>query len=280
MKKIVLSLIALSAFESALALDSGAQNLTDTVGATDYFKINCADDTDHLNFQLLENAVAEDSVEKPIEKPVINVELPQLFNAKLTKAKFTASVAKITASTNKEISLKGGAGSYTLSLNTVDTNLVLQNAQTYSIQYQCLDTANQVTPGSSTLTKLGIESKTKTLANNKTAKYVINCTRKTDYLKVTLFNKTPIIESKSSALVVETPASGNLMAQIVSDRREGFVALNTIGYVLDVKSGNGDYFVMVNSQTNTAKNYRFQYSCLNTSNVEAKTLPIQILQNQ
>jgi hypothetical protein len=61
---------------------------------------------------------------------------------------------------------------------------------------------------------------------------------------------------------------------------KGANAQNTIGDVLDVQEGNGDYSVMVNSPINAAKNYRFQYSCLNASNVETKTSLIQILQDQ
>lgn len=290
-QKLALSLFAFGAFEfeNVFALDSGAQTLTAATGATDYFKINCAGETDHLNFKFLESAVAEKPVEmpgKPIEtvdlghiKPPPEPVLPQVLNAKLTKLKLTASVSKIAAGTIKEISLKGGNGSYLLNLDTVDTNLNLKNPQTYSVQYQCLNTANKITTGSSTVSG--------SLNNGKTKSYTIKCSKSkttgdTSSLKIKITNKTAITKtsSASAAQVIETSASGNLAAQILTNRREGSMALNTTGDILNMSSGNGDYFVMVNSPINAAKNYRFQYSCLNASNVETKTSLIQILQDQ
>ncbi|MEI7795085.1 MAG: hypothetical protein WCI06_00435 [Methylococcaceae bacterium] len=271
-QKTLLSLLALSAFESASALDSGAQSLTTTIGATDYFKITCAGDTDHLNFKLFEGGVTVSPVVTP-ESPAI---LPQVLNATLTKLKLTATTSTIAAATNKDVTLKGGNGAYTLTLDTFGTNLTLKTAQTYSVQYQCLNAAKTVTAGSSTLVKLGVESTTKSLANNKTAKYAINCAGKTDSLKVKITNKTAAVKLITPVIPAVSVSSGNLTAQVIKSAN----AQNTIGDVLDVQEGNGDYSVMVNSPINAAKNYSFQYSCLNTKNVEAKTSPFQILQNQ
>jgi len=271
-QKTLLSLLALSAFESAFALDSGAQNLTTTIGATDYFKITCAGDTDHLNFKLFEGGATAAPVLIPELPPI----LPQILNATLTKLKLTAATSAIAAGTNKDVMLKGGNGAYTLTLDTFGTNLTLKTAQTYSVQYQCLNAAKTVTAGSSTLVKLGVESTTKSLANNKTAKYAINCTGKTDSLKVKITNKTAVAKLTTAIVPAVSVSSGNLTAQVI----KGANAQNTIGDVLDVQEGNGDYSVMVNSPINAAKTYSFQYSCLNTKNVEAKTSPFQILQNQ
>jgi hypothetical protein len=271
-QKTLLSLLALSAFESAFALDSGAQNLTTTIGATDYFKITCAGDTDHLNFKLFEGGATAAPVLIPELPPI----LPQILNATLTKLKLTAATSAIAAGTNKDVMLKGGNGAYTLTLDTFGTNLTLKTAQTYSVQYQCLNAAKIVTAGSSTLVKLGVESKTKTLANNKTAKYAINCTGKTDSLKVKITNKIAVPKNTTTIIPAVSVSSGALTAQVI----KGANAQNTIGDVLDVQEGNGDYSVMVNSPINAAKTYSFQYSCLNTKNVEAKTSPFQILQNQ
>ncbi|MDD5229211.1 MAG: hypothetical protein PHN45_05515 [Methylococcales bacterium] len=281
-QKLALSLLACSTFEqSGWALDSGTQNLTTTVGATDYFKINCAGDTDHLNFKLLENATTADPVETP-DKPSVTIGtvnpttgpiLPQILNAKLSKLKLTTSASKIAAGTIKEISLSGGNGSYLLNLDTIGTNLNLKNSQIYSVQYQCLNTVNKVTTGSAIVTG--------SLSNGSTKSYTIKCSKSkttgdTSSLKIKITNKTAITKIKSAAQVIETPASGNLMAQVL----KGVTALNTIGEVLNLQGGNGDYSVMVNSPVNAAKNYRFQYSCLNTSNIETKTSLIQILQDQ
>ena len=279
MKKIVqktfLSLIALGAIESAVALDSGTQNLTATEGATDYFKINCAGDTDHLNFKLFEGAA--NSV---VETPVIP---PQLFNAKLTKSKLTATVSAIEAGTIKEVTLNGGNGAYTLTLDTFGTNLSVKTAQTYSVQYQCLNAKGNVTKGSSTLTKSGVESVKKTLANNKTAKYSITCAKdatngNTNSLVVKLINKTAMIKpatSSSTTATISAP-SGDLTAQVI----KAAIAKNTTGAEIDIQNGSGNYDVLVNSPTNKALPYHFEYSCLNTKNVEAQTSPFQLLQDQ
>jgi hypothetical protein len=273
-QKILLPIVILTGIESAFALDSGAQNLTANVGATDYFKINCAGDTDHLNFKLFEGAA--NSV---IEKPAIP---PQLFNATLTKLKLTATVSGVEAGASKEITLKGGNGAYTLAFNTFGTNLSIKTNQTYAVQYQCLNAKGKVTKGSSTLTKSGIESVKKTLANGKTAKYIINCAKDvtngdTDSLVVKLINKTAVIKSASIASSSAFLApSGDLTAQVI----KAVTAKNTMGESIDVQQGSGKYDVLVNSPTNKALSYHFEYSCLNTKNVEAQTAPFQLLQDQ
>lgn len=287
MKKIaqntLLSLLAFSAVECAFALDSGAQNLTTTVGATDYFKINCSGDTARLNFKLLENATAQSPVvteNKPdttvVTKPdtttpsEIPADLPQLLNAKLTKGKLSASIEKLVAGSSKEVSLKAGLGTYNLTIDTVGTNLALKKSQTYTFAYQCLDTKGKVLSKSASTPNY-------TLANGKTKTLKISCTKKgSSSLNVKMTNKTAVTVTKTAAQVIEPVNSGNLMAQVV----KGANAFNTIGDVLDVKGGNGNYFVMVNSPINAAKNYRFEYSCLNASNKEANTALIEVLQDQ
>jgi hypothetical protein len=287
-QKMLLSFIALSVIESASALDSGTQNLTSAIGATDYFKINCADDTDHLNFKLFENGATAAPVETPIATPISPI-LPQVLNAKLTKLKLTSSASAIAAGTNKNLTLKGGGnGAYTLTLDTFGTNLTIKTAQTYSVQYQCLSSTGKVTIGSSTLVKQSVESVKKTLANGKTAKYVINCAKDktngdTASLSVKIINKTAVPKIAIPAITIIPPViptvsepSGNLTAQVI----KGAVAKNTVGDAIDIENGNGNYDVLVNSPTNKALAYHFQYSCLNTKNVETKTSPFQLLQDQ
>lgn len=276
MKKIaqntLLSLIAFAAIESAFALDSDTQNLTSKEGATDFFKITCEGDTDHLNFKLFEGEA--NSVDTPPATP------PQFFNAKLTKAKLTSTISEITAGATKEITLNGGNGAYTLALDTFGTNLSVTKSQTYSVQYQCLSATKKLTTGSSTLTKSGVESTKKTLANNKTAKYIINCAKdktngNTSSLVVKLINKTAVPKTTVTELPLAAP-SGNITAQVI----KAATAKNTTGEPIDVQEGTGKYDVLVNSPTNKVLPYHFEYSCLNTKNVEAKTSPFQLLQDQ
>ena len=150
------------------------------------------------------------------------------------------------------------------------------------MQYKCLGTTGKAVAGSSTLVKQGVESAKKTLANNKTAKYIINCAVNTTSLNVKINNKTaipkvdaPIIATIPVAPVVSEP-SGNLTAQVV----KGAIAKNTTGAAIDVQNGSGNYDVLVNSPTNKALPYHFEYSCLNSKNVDAQTSPFQLLQDQ
>ncbi len=285
-QKLVLPFIFFSVFESAFALDSGTQSLGELDGATDYFKITCAGNTDHLDFQLFESAATV--LNTPLAKPTLIP--PQILNATLTKLKLTAKASGIAAGINKDVTLKGGNGSYTFTLDTIGTNLTLKTAQTYSVQYQCLNTTGKVTVGSSTLTKSGIASISKTLANSRTVKYLFNCAKdkingNTDSLKITVINKTPIAKTVVTTTVTTDPiaapiSSGNLAAQVI----KGHVAMNTIGDILNVhddrSGGDGYYSVMVNSPSNKVQSYHFQYSCLNTSNLEEQTSPFQLLQDQ
>lgn len=278
-QKTLLCLIALSAIQNVFGLDSGTQNLTSKEGATDYFKINCTGDTDHLNFKLFEG-------DAKIATPAAVISLPpampvQLFNATLTKSKLTSTVSAIEAGISKEITLKGGNGAYALALDTFGTNLSVKTSQTYSVQYQCLSATKKITAGSSTLTKSNVESAKKTLANGKTVKYVINCAKDktngdTDSLVVKLINKTTPIKSAISSEVSVAAPTGDLTAQVI----KAATAKNTIGDSIDIQQGSGKYDVLVNSPTNKAMSYRFEYRCLNTKNVEAQTSPFQLLQDQ
>lgn len=275
MKKIaqntLFSLLALGAVECAFALDSGAQKLTTTVGATDYFKVNCSGNTDHLNFKLLANAQTPVVTEpKPDTTTPTTETLPQLLNATLIKSKLSASISKLVAGSSKEINLKGGLGTYNLTVDTVGTNLELKTSQIYTIAYECLSSTDDVLSKSTSTPNY-------TLANGKTRVFKISCSKKgSSSLNVKITNKTAVTKTKSAAQVIETVPSGELTAQIV----KGANALNTIGDALDVKGGNGNYFIMVNSPINAAKDYRFEYSCLNASNKAANTALIEILQDQ
>lgn len=266
-------------------LDSDVQTLAANTGAVDFFEITCTKsndktigDTDHLNFKLIENDGSAQTQTQTQNQPAPQ---PQLLNATLTKLKLNSKITNITAGTNNTLSLKGGNGAYTLGIDTLGTNLTIKTVQNYTIQYQCLNATGQATNGSSTLTKQNIPSTTKTLANGKTAKYVINCAKNTksgntDSVKVTLFNNTfapPVALPPTNTDVAST---GTLAAQVISGNK----AKNTIGANIELQSGNGIYNVMVNSPTDTAKSYHFEYTCLNSTNIPTQTSPLKKLQDK
>ncbi|MEN9757498.1 MAG: hypothetical protein RL755_1685 [Pseudomonadota bacterium] len=267
-------------------LDSDAQTLTANTGAIDFFEVTCEKsndktigDTDHLNFKLIEN---DGSAQTQTQTQNQSAPQPQLLNATLTKLKLSSKIANITASTNNNLSLQGGGnGAYTLTIDTLGTNSTIKTVQNYTIQYQCLNATGQATNGSSTLTKQNIPSTTKTLANGKTAKYVINCSKNaksgnTDSLKVTLFNNTFAPPVAIPSTNTDISSTGTLAAQVIS----GIKAKNTVGANIDLQNGNGIYNVMVNSPTNAAKSYHFEYACLNSKNIPTQTSLLKKLQDK
>ena len=266
-------------------LDSDVQTLAANTGAIDFFEITCTKsndktigDTDHLNFKLIEN---DGSAQTQTQTQNQSAPQPQLLNATLTKVKLSSKVTNITAGTNNNLSLKGGNGAYTLGIDTVGTNLTIKTVQNYTIQYQCLNATGQATNGSSTLTKQNIPSTNKPLANGKTAKYVINCAKNaksgnTDSVKVTLFNNTFAPQVALPTSNTDISSTGTLAAQVIS----GIKAKNTIGANVDLQNGNGIYNVMVNSPTNAAKSYHFEYTCLNNANLPTQTSPFKKLQDK
>ena len=255
-------------------LDSEAQMLNANIGAVDFFEITCdksndisVGDTDHLNFKLFENGGMP---------PV-----PQLLNISLIKSSLNSKVANIVTGTNNNLKLKGGNGAYTITVDTLGTNLNIKTPQNYTLLYQCLNADGLMTTGSSTLAKQNVKSITKTLANSKTAKYLVNCANNkvngnTDSVKVTLFNNTFMQNTTTSSSNTEVAPTGTLSAQIIS----GMKAKNTIGTELDLQNGNGIYKVMINSPTNEAKSYHFEYSCLNKASIPTQTYLLKKLQDQ
>ena len=252
--------------------DSDTQTLAANSGAVDFFEVTCAKsndstigDSDHLSFTLFENGGTPPA--------------PQRLNATLTKSKLNAKIKDVLAGTNQSVTLKGGGnGAYTVTIDTQGTNLSIKTLQNYQLKYQCLNINKQPTTGTSTLVKQNVLSNTKTLANNKTAKYAINCaknkiTGNTDSLEMSVINNTPAQQTSSSN--AEVSSTGTLSAQILSKNK----VKNTIGTSIDLQNGNGIYQVMVNSPTNEAKSYHFEYSCQNKTNFPTPT-SLTTLQDQ
>ena len=257
----------------AHSLDTGQQSLSATVGATDYFKITCGENTDHFRMSLIESDVLITN-----NTPTIP---PQILNAKLTKLKLSAAASAIAAGSSKDVTLKDGNGAYTLSIDTVGTNLSLKTAQSYTLLYRCVNAQGSLTTGSSTVAKPAVESVVKKLANNASAKYIINCAKhptlgNTAQLTVKLTNKTVASQITTPTQNQTPPLSGNLAAQIIKDQ----TAINTIGGEVNIQEGSGDYLMMVNSPINKAQNYQVQYNCLSKNNTEIPASGLQILQNQ
>jgi hypothetical protein len=272
-----------------LASESGEQALQDTVGASDYFKVTCAsngsDETDHLNFKVIDST--------PVTVDPI---APQVINAHLSKSGVAEGDVTVETGDTQELTVQQGNGTYSISLDTIGTNLDLKTAQKYTIQYRCLNSDGVDTASSAVGLKPG-KDMPKKLRNNKRAKFAVKCAAKksidpadTDSLYFKIVNTSavpvnpliaalPVLNAQVAKIdVIGTPAVRTLNA---SDRAGDLLYSSEI----NLRGGNGDYYISVNNTgtddgDDNSKQYSFQYSCLNSANVETSTGAVQLIQDQ
>ena len=275
----LLALMSLLTCSSGYALDSGNQTLQAQVGASDYFKASCASNkgipTDHLSFSLLDDSLSSPSTDIP----------PQKLNVHIVKDGIELKSLTTEAGNSTETLINSGNGRYKIGLDTLGTNTFLESPQSYSIEYQCFNSARQNTKAS------GFKSgSSKSLKNGARASLTLNCASNK--------NATPIETSalfikitNTSSLAVEDwlAALPILNAQITKDD----AALNVsdragdIQYSKEVKliGNNGDYLISVNntgtdSRTELSKRYAFSYQCQDINNQETSTSTLEVIQDE
>jgi hypothetical protein len=271
------------------ASESGEQALQNTVGASDYYRVTCAsngsDATDHLNFKVIDST--------PVTADPI---APQVINAHISKNGVAEGDVTVETGATRELTVQQGNGAYTITLDTAGTNLDLKTAQKYTIQYRCLNSDGANTASSAVGLKPGKDI-LKKIKNNKSAKYVVKCAAKksispadTDRLYFKIVNTSAVAVNP---LIASLPV---LNAQVTKVEVVSVPAVRTLntsdtaGDLLyspetNLSGGNGDYFISVNNTGTDAaddnsKQYSFQYSCLNSANVETATGAVQLIQDQ
>jgi hypothetical protein len=271
----------------ALANDSGEQALEDTVGASDYFKVSCSsngnDQTDHLGFKIIDSS------------PVIGGSVaPQLINVHFGKVVSKNVITDegdlvVEPGDTQEFTIPEGNGTYNISLDTAGTNLDLKTAQKYTIQYRCLNSDGVDTTSSAAGLKSGKDT-AKTIKNNKTAKYTVKCSAKKKISPAdtaSLYFK--IVNTSSVAvdpLIASLPVLNAQVAKVSNTLNTTDIAGDLLySREVNLKGGDGDYFISVNNtgtdaDTDNSKQYSFQYSCLNSANIETATGAVQLIQNQ
>ncbi len=279
-RSIFVALLLMGTHSVAIAYESESQDLANNIGATDFYQLTCPAKTAHADLQILDQSA--------IVQPA-----PQLLNFRLSKKNISTTEAQgVVATATAELTLQGGSGKYTITVDTKNTNLELKKAQSYRYEYQCL-----YTDGSS---KAGTSSK-KTIKNGTTAKpssakFSVNCSAKknpateVDKLYVKLTNVGVPTKLTASAQV--------LNAQLT--RRDQYDPTNTQVYAanatdangddsyseaIQVDGGRGDYFLTVNhtgtnAALDNAKLYSFRFNCLSDNNVDVGEPTVTLLQNQ
>ncbi|MEC4748392.1 hypothetical protein [Methylomicrobium sp. Wu6] len=228
------------------------------IGATDLFRINCgAPDTDHLNVKVIDTT--------PLPPSAID---PQLLHVNITKKGYQPQEAFAIAPGEKtELSVAAGKGSYKISVDTSGTNLDILTPQTFSVEYHCLNDADQLTAPAVARTLA------KKIKNKKTSKFSVACgksktTGETTKLYVKFTNTT--VDPAKVALNAQV-IKGSLATNATDQNGDDFYSDE-----VNLPGGSGDYTVLVDntafdkSQDNS-RDYSLQYSCRNLQNSETAT---------
>lgn len=252
----------------ALANESGDKTLSNTVGASDYYKVACSANengaTDHLGFKVIDTTIA------PTETITI---APQLINARITKEAVVDEALALAPGDSQELNIPLGNGRYNISLDTVGTDVDLKNTQTFTIKYQCLNSSGVDTKSSAAGLKSAINV-VKAIKNNKVSKFSINCAAQNktspadteklyfEVVNTTLATDTPVvINAHISKEIIVSEA----LAIAPGDRKE-----------LTVPRGNGKYNIQLdtvgtNLSLRTAQRHTLQYRCLNSDGIDTKS---------
>jgi hypothetical protein len=285
-EQLFLSLITvalLSHAQQSSAENSGEQTLSNKVGIVDTYTIKCAAPTTHLDFKLRDTTDQINSAANTSQKPA-----PQIINAHLSKTidkkKEVVDALSIIPNEYKELTLKGGNGSYQLTLDTLNTNLQILTAQNYTVKYRCQNTNEfDTTPIAGGL-KTGIESNVKILKNKAKATFNFSCTQhktlgNTDRIYIKITNKLVIPPNVSKVAVL----SGQIYKdQTATNTTDLLSTDDNFSEKVTLNAKSGDYLAIIGTSAtdktkNNTKTYSFEYNCLDNSNTPqpAMFLPLE-----
>jgi hypothetical protein len=260
-------------------VESGTQTLQAQVGASDYFKVTCASEngtpTDHLSFSVIDDSLSSPSTDIP----------PQKINVHIVKDGIELNSLTAEAGDSTEALINSGNGKYKIGLDTLSSNTFLISPQSYTVEYECRNSAGQTTKAT------GFKSgSAKSLKNGAKASLTLNCASNK--------NVTPIETSalfikitNTSKLAVEDwlAALPILNAQITKYPS----AINTSDLAGDIhyskeialSGNNGDYLISVNntgtdSLKDLSKRYAFSYQCQDINNQETSTSLLEVIQDE
>jgi hypothetical protein len=285
-EQLFLSLITvalLSHAQQSSAENSGEQTLSNKVGIVDTYTIKCPAPTTHLDFKLRDTTDQIYSAANTSQKPA-----PQIINAHLSKTidkkKEVVDALSIIPNEYKELTLKGGNGSYQLTLDTLNTNLQILTAQNYTVKYRCQNKNEfETTPVAGGL-KTGIESTVKILKNKAKATFNFSCARhktlgNTDKIYIKITNKLVIPPNTSRVAVL----SGQIYKdQTATNTTDLLSTDDNFSEKVTLNAKSGDYLAIIGTSAtdktkNNAKTYSFEYNCLDNSHTPqpAMFLPLE-----
>jgi hypothetical protein len=259
--------------------------LNGTVGASDYFKANCASnangDTDHLNFKVIDStATAGPSA------------YYQVINVDIYKDKVFQQTLNVVAGETKALDLPLGNGNYKLSLNTNGTDQTKNAKNKYIIQKEMFEVHLSCLNSNGVATKKAVNLLRKSVKLNGNFNYTMSCKSNkkllpadTEKLAISVVNTSPVVFTSPNNIL---PVLNTQVSSIVKGK-----TLNTSDIAgddvyspeINLAAGNADYFISVNSTSTvdnaeSVKNYSFQYQCLNAAFQETATGDLVVIQDQ
>ncbi|WP_045225513.1 hypothetical protein [Methyloterricola oryzae] len=240
---------------TAVAEDVQEATLSGGRGAIDQYQVSCPEGTDHLKIQASRSLAPQASL---------------LQNLKVAKGGNVANSAPVTPGMTQEVSLDGGKGKYSITIDT--SGSTGSSKQSYSAGFQCLNAAGQAVKTSLTSSAGNLKKKGK--------KLTVNCGKtKTGGDPKSLLVQLTNITKGTPVLIAQVT---NFSNSRFSDNRP--VAVSVPESFPGELTGfdPGDYQVLV-AHNGTPAPADFQYvlrsSCLDSSDVEAGTPVVTLLQS-
>ncbi len=229
---------------TAVAEDVQEATLSGSKGAIDQYQVLCPEGTDHLKIQASRSLAPEASLQQ---------------NLKVAKGGKVASSAPVTPGMTQEVSLDGGKGKYSITIDT--SGSTGSSKQSYSAGFQCLNAAGQAVKTSLTSSAGKLKKKGK--------KLTVNCSKKGGSLPQSLLVQLTNI-TKGTPVLIAQAAKGGAVVSVP----ESFPG--------EMRGGAGEYLVLVAHNGTPASSdfqYALQSSCLDAADAEVGAPVVSLVQS-
>jgi hypothetical protein len=229
---------------TAAAEDVQEATLSGSKGAIDQYQVSCPEGTDQLKIQASRSLAPEANLQQ---------------NLRVSKGGKVASSVPVTPGMTQEVSLDGGKGKYSITIDT--SGSTGSSKQSYSAGFQCLNAAGQAVKTSLTSSAGKLKKKGK--------KLTVNC------------GKTKSGGNPERLLVQLTNITKGTPVLIAQALKGGAAVSVPESFPGEMAGGSGEYQVLV-AHNGTPAPADFQYvlrsSCLDNSDADAGTPVVTLLQ--